>query len=78
MIENAPKDAYAQANPDTEGVPGLMERYGGETQVRAFDGVASQLTEMDALVAYLQTLGRLTDAAYENTAAPEKPPTPLE
>lgn len=78
MIEHASTDAYAQANPDTEGVPGLMERYGGETQVRAFDGVTSQLTEMDALVAYLQILGRLTDAAYENTAAPETPPDPVD
>jgi cytochrome c oxidase cbb3-type subunit 2 len=33
---------------------------------------------MDALVAYLQILGRLTDAAYENTAAAQKPSTPLE
>lgn len=78
MIENAGQDAYAQANPDTEGVPGLVERYGEETQVRAFDGVTSQLTEMDALVAYLQILGRLTDAAYENTAAPETPPEPVD
>jgi cytochrome c oxidase cbb3-type subunit 2 len=31
---------------------------------------------MDALVAYLQVLGRLTGAAYENTAAPEKKPDP--
>ena len=31
---------------------------------------------MDALVAYLQVLGRLTDAAYENTAAPEQKPGP--
>ncbi len=77
MIANATQDAYAQANPDTEGVPGLVERYGDATQVRAFDGVTTQLTEMDALVAYLQILGRLTDAAYENTAATEKPPEPV-
>jgi cytochrome c oxidase cbb3-type subunit 2 len=31
---------------------------------------------MDALVAYLQILGRLTDAAYLDTAAPELPPNP--
>ena len=45
-------------------------------QVSAFDGVATQLTEMDAMVAYLQVLGRLTEAAYSNTAAPEKAPDP--
>ncbi len=55
-----------------------MQRYGDETQVRAFDGVTSQLTEMDALVAYLQILGRLTDAAHKNTAAPETSPQPLD
>jgi cytochrome c oxidase cbb3-type subunit 2 len=32
---------------------------------------------MDALVAYLQILGRLTDAAYKNTAAPQQPPEPV-
>ena len=30
--------------------------------MRAFDGKPDELTEMDALVAYLQILGRLTDA----------------
>ena len=55
---------------------GVTERYGEETQVSAFDGVTTQLTEMDALVAYLQILGRLTNAAYENTAAPEEKPDP--
>lgn len=78
MVKNARADAYAQANPDTDGVPGVMQRYGDETQVRAFDGVTSQLTEMDALVAYLQILGRLTDAAHKNTAAPETSPQPLD
>ena len=39
-------------------------------------GVTTNVTEMDALVAYLQVLGQLTKAAYENTAAPEKMPDP--
>ena len=55
---------------------GVTERYGDETQVSAFDGVTTQVTEMDALVAYLQVLGRLTGAAYEGTAAPEEKPDP--
>jgi cytochrome c oxidase cbb3-type subunit II len=38
--------------------------------------VVTHVTEMDALVAYLQVLGRLTGAAYENTAAPEAKPDP--
>ena len=33
-----------------------------------FDGDPSHVTEMDALVAYLQILGRLTDAAYKQAA----------
>jgi cytochrome c oxidase cbb3-type subunit 2 len=36
--------------------------------------VTTHVTEMDALVAYLQILGRQTGAAYENTAAPEAKP----
>jgi cytochrome c oxidase cbb3-type subunit 2 len=31
---------------------------------------------MDALVAYLQVLGRLTKAAYQNDAASERAPNP--
>ena len=62
MIENAPADAIAQASPDVSG-SGLVERYGEATQIRAFDGEPGVVTEMDALVAYLQILGRLSDAA---------------
>lgn len=76
MIENAARDAYAQAAPDSDGASGVSERYGEATEVSAFDGVATQLTEMDALVAYLQVLGRLTGAAYQNTAAPQEAPDP--
>ena len=78
MVENAAQDAYGQANPDSDFALGVTERYGDETQVRVFDGVSTRLTEMDALVAYLQVLGRLTDAAFLGTAAPEKPQEPVE
>jgi len=76
MVENAARDAYGQATPDTDFASGVTERYGEDTTVSAFDGVTTQVTEMDALVAYLQVLGRLTDAAYQNTAATEQPPEP--
>jgi len=69
MIENAIADARGQAAPDTPGAEGVGQRYGEATNVRAFDGDAAKLTEMDALVAYLQILGRLTDAAHRRTAA---------
>jgi len=68
MIEHAQADAIAQADPDDSGAGALTERYGEATNVRAFDGNREVVTEMDALVAYLQILGRLTDAAYEPAA----------
>jgi cytochrome c oxidase cbb3-type subunit 2 len=74
MIANAPADAYGQASPDSPAAEGVVERYGKATTVRAFDGKPSDLTEMDALVAYLQILGRLTDAAHKPVATAEKKP----
>jgi cytochrome c oxidase cbb3-type subunit II len=64
MIANAALDAYGQANPDSPQAAGVTKRYGKATAVRAFDGQPNRLTEMDALVAYLQVLGRLTEAAH--------------
>jgi len=60
MIENAKQDLEAQANPDADGVSALQERY-QKAAVRAFDGDASRITEMDALIAYMQMLGTLID-----------------
>ena len=71
MIARAAADAYGQANPGHDTASGLVERYGEATQVRLFDGDAATVTEMDALVAYLQILGRLTDAAHRHAAAAE-------
>jgi cytochrome c oxidase cbb3-type subunit II len=69
MIANAAADAYGQATPDTTYAEGVAKRYGEATTIRAFDGRTAELTEMDALVAYLQILGRLTDAASKPVAA---------
>jgi len=63
MVENATADALGQASPDTERATGVAERYGEATTINAFDGVPGGPTEMDALVAYLQILGRLNDVA---------------
>jgi cytochrome c oxidase cbb3-type subunit 2 len=72
MIANATADADGQADPDSPAAAGVKKRYGDATNVRAFDGRPQELTEMDALVAYLQILGHLTDAAQkENAAAAE-------
>ncbi|OSP54106.1 cytochrome-c oxidase, cbb3-type subunit II [Pseudoruegeria sp. SK021] len=61
MILNAAYDATGQANPDGPHADGVTERYGDATAVRYFDGRSDWVTEMDALVAYLQILGKLTD-----------------
>ena len=60
MIENAYNDAMAQAHPETDGT-GLTERYGKKVNQRDFDGQPQFVSEMDALVAYLQVLGTLAD-----------------
>lgn len=72
MVANASTDAYGQANPDGPYATGVGQRYGEATNIRAFDGEPGRLTEMDALVAYLQVLGKLTDAAHKQTAAAGK------
>jgi cytochrome c oxidase cbb3-type subunit 2 len=64
MIANAGADLFAQSDPNAD-TAGLVARY-GEVSARAFDGNPAQLTEMDALVAYLQMLGTLVDfTSYE-------------
>lgn len=68
MIANASADAYGQAAPDSNFSSDVVERYGEATQVSAFDGAPERLTEMDALVAYLQVLGKLSNAAAEEPA----------
>ena len=65
MIAAAVSDARAQSQPDSDDAEALLARYGDDIAVRAFDGDPSRLTEMDALVAYLQSLGTLTNAPYE-------------
>ena len=64
MIANAVDDTYGQANPDSDEVDGFAARYGYDANARYFDGNKKQLTEMDALVAYLQIVGQMTDAAH--------------
>lgn len=58
MIEQAKADFKVQVDP-FEDTDGLLERYPG-AQVRNFDG-QPELTEMDALIAYMQMLGTLVD-----------------
>jgi cytochrome c oxidase cbb3-type subunit 2 len=60
MMANAVADLRVQANPDSGDVDALLARYPGAIAAD-FDGNPEQLTEMDALVAYLQMLGTLVD-----------------
>jgi cytochrome c oxidase cbb3-type subunit 2 len=67
MVENAEADLKAQADPNAD-TTGLLERY-PKAKVGDFDGDPSKLTEMDALVAYLQMLGTLVDFSTYNDAS---------
>ncbi|MCB2106949.1 MAG: cytochrome-c oxidase, cbb3-type subunit II [Rhodobacteraceae bacterium] len=67
MIENAMADITAQANPDAD-TEGLLERYPGAI-VRDFDGNRRAVTELDALIAYLQMLGTLVDFSQYDAEA---------
>jgi cytochrome c oxidase cbb3-type subunit 2 len=59
QIEHAAADLRAQANPDDPGAAAFQKRY-PKAVARNFDG-SVKVTEMDALVAYLQMLGTLID-----------------
>ncbi len=59
QIASARDDLLAQANPEAD-TEGLLRRY-PKAQARDFDGEPLRLTEMDALVAYLQVLGTMVD-----------------
>jgi cytochrome c oxidase cbb3-type subunit 2 len=58
-VSKAIEDAMAQADPDADSAD-LKKRY-PRAQARDFDGDPKKVTEMDALVAYLQMLGTLVD-----------------
>ena len=72
QVANAEADLVAQAKPGAD-TKGLFDRYktipAGKTEADAvikvtaadFDGQPDKITEMDALIAYLQMLGTLVD-----------------
>ncbi|MFC6620648.1 cytochrome-c oxidase, cbb3-type subunit II [Novosphingobium panipatense] len=72
-IGRALADLNAQADPEAD-AGDLAARY-PRAQVRDFDGDPKRVTEMDALVAYLQVLGTMVDvnaAAAQEKLATEK------
>ena len=60
MLEQAAADLRTQVDPDADDVDGLLERY-PKAQVRDFDGNPKMLSELDAMIAYLQMMGTLVD-----------------
>jgi cytochrome c oxidase cbb3-type subunit 2 len=71
QIANAKKDLEAQADPFSTDAVGLRERYDAKVVNRDFDGNPGKITEMDALVAYLQMLGTLVDFKTYKPQSPE-------
>ncbi|GBE43204.1 MAG TPA: cytochrome-c oxidase, cbb3-type subunit II [Rhizobiales bacterium] len=69
MVAQAGADLKAQVDPDSDGAEALLERY-PKAQVRQFDGNPEFISEMDALIAYLQMLGTLVDFTTFDASGP--------
>lgn len=61
MVNNAYHDAMAQARLESSNHTGLTARYGNKINMRDFDGQPNIVSEMDALIAYLQVLGTMAE-----------------
>jgi len=69
MIANAAADLAAQTDPDSDGAEDVSTRY-PKAVVSDFDGDISEVTELDAMIAYLQMLGTLVDFTKYDAAGP--------
>ena len=69
QIDKANEDMLAQADPNADSA-GFLKRY-PKAQVRDYDGDPGKVTEMDALVAYLQVLGTMVDFRTYKAEDPE-------
>jgi len=69
MIANGTADLERQLDPAAEGVKEFLARY-PKAQVRQFDDDTSSVSELDAVIAYLQMLGTLVDFAKFDAAGP--------
>jgi cytochrome c oxidase cbb3-type subunit 2 len=72
MIANARQDVISQAMPESDeaDVDGLIARYGESATAQVWDGDPSNVTELDAMIAYLQMLGTLVDfSTFDATAS---------
>ena len=71
QITNATRDLETQVDAFAGENSGLKKRYGTTVAKRDFDGDPAKLSEMDALVAYLQVLGTMVDFRTYKAEAPE-------
>jgi cytochrome c oxidase cbb3-type subunit II len=69
MIASAKTDVEAQVNPDSKDAKALLARY-PKAKVGKFDTQSDKITELDAVVAYLQMLGTLVDFASFDASGP--------
>lgn len=60
MVKMAVSDVRTQLDPDADDYDGFVARYPNAI-MREFDGNPDAITEMDAVIAYLQMLGTLVD-----------------
>jgi cytochrome c oxidase cbb3-type subunit II len=68
-IASAADDLRAQADPDQSPTK-LRSHYGDKVNIRDFGSGPDRITEMDALIAYLQMLGTLVDFSTYKADAP--------
>lgn len=71
QVENVLSDLKAQAVTYGDGSDGFAERWPGAA-ARDWDGNPDEVTELDALIAYLQVLGTLVDFNLYDTEANER------
>jgi cytochrome c oxidase cbb3-type subunit 2 len=70
-IEHASNDLETQVDPFAGENSGVKKRYGAKVNQRDFDGDPQRITEMDALIAYLQVTGTMVDFKTYKATDPE-------
>ena len=70
MIETAAADLVAQSDPNAD-TDALLKRY-PKAVIRDFDGDPKVVSELDAVIAYLQVMGTLVDFTQYNAASYER------
>ena len=69
QLTNAKADLEAQTNPDSKAAKDFVARY-PKAKVAKYDGKPGRVTELDAVIAYLQVLGTMVDFATFDASGP--------